>query len=379
MKAVFRVGQTCALATLGLFVASSAAQAPASGDTAQSAPVKLSSADLQDLVAPIALYPDALIAHILPASTAALDLVQAARFLRKNNGKADPRPNQKWNTSVFVLLQFPDVIYRMDENLDWTQSLGQAVLAQQADVMKSIQAIRASANAAGTLQSNDKQSVVIQQDVVQIVPTDPQIVYVPTYNPNVVVANETSNAGQTAAAAAVGFGVGVAVGALLNNDSCDWYGGYVYHGAYPVHYGTYVHPAHPYNPRGPYDPRGIYDPRGVADPRGRYDPRGAADPRGRVDPRGAGTAGRAGAGGQAGHGGTAGAGRERAGGLEGRGGSGSNRRGVSSRSSGSGSPFGGYSSGHSANRASSRGNRSMGGGAGSRGGGGHRGGGRGRR
>jgi len=63
-------------------------------------------------VAPIALYPDALVAHVLPASTAGLDVVAAARFLRKNDGKAEPKPDAKWNTSVFVLLQFPDVLYR---------------------------------------------------------------------------------------------------------------------------------------------------------------------------------------------------------------------------------------------------------------------------
>ena len=109
------------------------AQAPAAADSAAPAPVKLGAAELQTLVAPIALYPDALIAHILPASTAGMDVVQAARFLRKNNGKAEPKPDEKWNTSVFVLLQFPDVLYKMDENLDWTGKLGEAVIAQQPD------------------------------------------------------------------------------------------------------------------------------------------------------------------------------------------------------------------------------------------------------
>ena len=103
------------------------AQAPAAGNAAAPAPVKLGAAELRTLVAPIALYPDALVAHILPASTASVDVVQAARFLRKNNGKAEPKPDAKWNTSVFVLLQFPDVLYRMDENLDWTDNLGKAV------------------------------------------------------------------------------------------------------------------------------------------------------------------------------------------------------------------------------------------------------------
>jgi len=151
---------------------SARSQAPAAGGTAGPAPVKLGAAELQTLVAPIALYPDALVAHILPASTASLDVVQAARFLHKNNGKAEPKPDAKWNTSVFVLLQFPDVLYRMDEDLDWTDQLGRAVLAQQADVMKAIQYARTVATANGALQSNDKQTVVVEQDVVKIVPAN---------------------------------------------------------------------------------------------------------------------------------------------------------------------------------------------------------------
>ncbi|MDM8008387.1 MAG: DUF3300 domain-containing protein [Phycisphaerae bacterium] len=262
------------------------AQAPAAADTAAQAPVKLGAAELQKLVAPIALYPDALLAHVLPASTAGLDVVQAARFLRKNNGKAEPKPDAKWNTSVFVLLQFPDVLYRMDENLDWTDNLGKAVLAQQADVMKAIQQVRTTAMANGALQTNDKQKVVVEQEAVKIAPANPQVVYVPTYNPDVVVVNQTSP-NYTAAAATVGFAAGVVVGALLADDHCDWHGGYVAHGVYPVPYGTYARPAAPYNPRGVYDPRGAADPRGRYDPRGVRDPRGAADPRGVADPRGA--------------------------------------------------------------------------------------------
>ena len=149
------------------------AQAPAAGDTAAQAPVKLGAAELQKLVAPIALYPDALLAHVLPASTAGMDVVAAARFLRKNNGKAEPKPDAKWNTSVFVLLQFPDVLYRMDENLEWTDNLGKAVLAQQADVMKAIQEVRTTAMANGALQTNDKQKVVVEQEAVTDCPGQP--------------------------------------------------------------------------------------------------------------------------------------------------------------------------------------------------------------
>ncbi|MEW6252490.1 MAG: DUF3300 domain-containing protein, partial [Planctomycetota bacterium] len=262
-----RLAITLVFAVIGVGLArDAAAQAPA-GD-ATPAPIKLGAEELQKLVAPIALYPDALLAHILPASTAGVDVVQAARFLRKNNGKAEPKPDAQWNTSVFVLLHFPDVLYRMDENLDWTDKLGQAVLAQQADVMKAIQQVRAAATAKGMLQSNDKQKVVVQEGAIEVVPANPQTVYVPTYNPSVVVVedDDDDDDSASAAAAAVGFGAGVVVGALLDNDDCDWYGGWVVHGAYPVHYGTYAHPRAPYNPRGPYDPRGPFDPRGPYDP-----------------------------------------------------------------------------------------------------------------
>jgi hypothetical protein len=93
------------------------AQAPAADDTAAQAPVKLGAAELQTLVAPIALYPDALLAHVLPASTAGLDVVAAARFLRKNNGKAEPKPDAKWNTTCLSLL-FDGVPPRMKSGGD---------------------------------------------------------------------------------------------------------------------------------------------------------------------------------------------------------------------------------------------------------------------
>ncbi len=388
---------TCAflaLAMMCVILLPAAAQTPAAGDAAP-APVNLGAAELQTLVAPIALYPDALIAHILPASTAEIDVVQAARFLRKNNGKATPKPDEKWNTSVFVLLQFPDVLYRMDENLDWTEKLGNAVIAQQADVMKAIQAVRTAATSNGALHSNDKQTVVVEYDTVKILPSNPQVVYVPTYNPEVVVVNQT-NTGQTAAAAAVGFGAGVAVGALLKDDHCDWHGGYVAHGSYPVHYGTYAHPVTPYGAAG-VGRVGVGGQAGVgggaagaagvgrgAAGAGRAGAGGQAGVGGGAAGaagagRGEAGVGRAGAGGQAGAGGgaagaagagrgSAGAGRAGAGGQAGAGGGAAGAAGAGRGSAGAG-PFGSMSSRFGAGRSSSRGHGSLGGGrSGGRGG-----------
>lgn len=348
------------VAGIALGTAESAfSQAPAAGNDVAPAPIKLGSAELETLVAPIALYPDALVAHILPASTASSDVVKAARFLRKNNGKAEPKPNEKWNTSVFVLLQFPEVLYHMDENLDWTDELGRAVIAQQADVMKAIQDVRETAMANGALQSNDKQNVVVKQEVITIAPADPEVIYVPTYSPDVIIVEDDDD-DDAASAAVVGFAAGVVVGALLADDDCDWYGGYVVHGAYAVPYGTWAHPAHPYNPRGVADPRGIADPRGVADPRGIADPRGVADPRSATN------AGRTGAGAQAGAGGGAagsGTGRAAASGqtpARSNAASASGKGQSAARSSGG--SMGKVSSGNSTNQASSRGRSSMSGG-----------------
>ncbi len=224
--------------------ASDGGPAPSTNATAAGA-AHLTSDQLQTLVAPIALYPDALIAHVLPASTAPLEVVDAARYLRKHNGKADKPPEgSNWNSSVVVLLKFPDVLYRMDKDLDWTSRLGAAVTAQQADVMKAIQRVRSLAQAAGNLVSNDKQTVVVQQGDIIIEPASPSVIYVPTYNPTTVT---TANAG---ASAAVGFAAGVATGAILADDHCNWSTCNIYHGSayyHSAYYGRqYEHPAYHY-------------------------------------------------------------------------------------------------------------------------------------
>ena len=160
------------------------AQAPAADTGAAPA---LSAEDLDNLVGRIALYPDDLVAIILPASTNPLQLVQADRFLDKR--KSDPKLplDDKWDDAVKTLLNYPDVVKMMSGDLDWTSALGEAVVADQGAVLEAIQAFRRRAQAAGNLKSNDKQVVNVDKTVIEIVPANPEVIYVPQYNPTTVV------------------------------------------------------------------------------------------------------------------------------------------------------------------------------------------------
>ena len=147
--------------------------------------------ELDQLLAPIALYPDPLLGQILVAATYPLETVQAARFVRANpaltgDALAQAMQTQSWDPSVKALTQFPSVLLMMDDKLDWTQKLGDAFLAQQAAVMDTVQALRAKAQAAGTLKSTEQQNVVVQDGAIEIDPYAPNTVYVPYYNPTVV-------------------------------------------------------------------------------------------------------------------------------------------------------------------------------------------------
>lgn len=193
-----------------------AAQTPPPTEAAQSAPQKLPPEALNQLLAPIALYPDALIALILPASTVPSDLVLAARYLFANGDPAQVA-NQPWDDSVKSLVRYPDVVKWMDQNLEWTTQVGEAFLDQPADVMNSIQQLRAQARAAGNLIDTPQQRVVDEEDCIRIVPAEPELIYVPRYDPDVVyVRPYAPNIGP-----ALTFGVGFAVGSWLNYD-CDW-------------------------------------------------------------------------------------------------------------------------------------------------------------
>jgi len=163
-----------------------------SANSSQSAPV-FGDEELDAILAPIALYPDELLAQVLMASTYPLEIVQAERWAQDpNNAKltgdqlAAALEPQPWDPSVKSLVPFPQVLQMMSERLDWTQKLGDAFLAQQQDVMNSIQYLRAQAQAAGSLKTTEQQVVTTQAQTIIIQPASPQIVYVPTYNPTIV-------------------------------------------------------------------------------------------------------------------------------------------------------------------------------------------------
>lgn len=141
--------------------------------------------ELQKLVAPIALYPDPLLAQILPASTYPLEIVEAVRIIR---GKKDfsKIEGQNWDPSVKAVAHYPDVLKMMSERLSWTQQLGQAVLAQQQDVMEAVQVMRGKAQTAGNLRTTPQQVIRQTEKIIEIVPSDPEIIYVPTYDTELV-------------------------------------------------------------------------------------------------------------------------------------------------------------------------------------------------
>jgi hypothetical protein len=192
----------------------------------------LSPGDLENLVAPIALYPDSLIAQILGAAQFPYELSDAVVWLKNNSGlKGDAlmiaADRESWDPAVKALTQFPAVLDNMVKNMSWASALGEASATQQQDVMAAIQSMRAKAQAAGNLKSGPQITVVQDNpQTIVIQPANPQIVYVPTYNPTVIygapVVVPGYTAGDVAAAAVISFGIGIAVGAAINGGCCGW-------------------------------------------------------------------------------------------------------------------------------------------------------------
>jgi len=172
----------------------------------------LSDAQLDQLLGPIALYPDPLIAQILPASTLPTEIVMADRYV---TGGGDPNQidQQPWDPSVQALARYPSVLEWMDNNLDWTTELGQAFMNQQQDVMDSIQRLRTDASNNGNLQSTPQQQVVNDGGDIEILPAQPDDIYVPVYQPEQVYYQ--SGFGLT-------FGIGFPIGIWLGCDF-DWH------------------------------------------------------------------------------------------------------------------------------------------------------------
>jgi hypothetical protein len=170
---------------LALALLASAAQAQ------DAAPAPFKAEELEALVAPIALYPDSLLAQVLMASTYPLEVVQAARWAKANPGVSGDAAlkkveNETWDVSVKSLTAFPNILEMMNEKLDWTQKLGDAFIGQQKDVLDAVQRMRQLAKKNGNLESNPQQVVKTEAQTIIIEPAQPQTIYVPAYNPTVV-------------------------------------------------------------------------------------------------------------------------------------------------------------------------------------------------
>ncbi|WP_460910692.1 DUF3300 domain-containing protein [Paraburkholderia jirisanensis] len=213
-----------------------------------SQPAPFKPEEIEALVAPIALYPDSVLSQVLMASTYPLEIVHAARWVKANpkvKGDAAVKAveSQPWDVSVKSMVAFPQILEPMNDKLDWTQKLGDAFLAQEKDVFAAIQRLRARAQESGNLKSTEQQKVVVEPapasggtTIVRIEPTNPQVIYVPAYNPTVVYGTWTYPtppyywppypAYYPGAALATGFAWGVglaAAGAIFSN--CNWGGG----------------------------------------------------------------------------------------------------------------------------------------------------------
>ncbi len=204
------------VAPLGL-VAQSPEDAPSASVATSGAPARIP-AEVEQLVAPIALYPDALVALIWPAANAPADIVLAARQVRATGSDRSQIEHRSWDESVKSLTNYPDVLRWMDENLQWTKQIGESFAEQPVDVMQAIQRLRAKARAAGTLVDTPQQAVISESDVIRIVPAQASTIYVPYYQPDVVFVDRPVLVSRPF----LSFGVGVAVGSWLAFD-CDWH------------------------------------------------------------------------------------------------------------------------------------------------------------
>ena len=231
-----------ALAAL-FFNAQAASLFAQSADAAQSDP-PLSSEQLEQLVAPVALYPDALLSQIFMASTYPFEVVQADRFVKANpkltgDALTTDLESKPWDPSVKSLVNFPTVLAMMSEQLDSTIDLGDAFIADQKSVMDAVQRLRAKAQDAGNLKTTSEQTIIVEPapqtnvQIIRIEPANPQVIYVPTYSPVVIYGPWPYPAyppyyyyppGYVARGALIGFGVGFACGAAWGYawGNCNW-------------------------------------------------------------------------------------------------------------------------------------------------------------
>jgi len=192
-------------------------------DTDLTYSVSFTDQELDDLLAPLALYPDPLLAQMLPAATYPTEVEEAAAWLN-SGGDASRIDEQIWAESVKAIAHYPSILQMMADNMDWTANIGDAFLNQPEDVTNSIQRLRWRARAVGNLASNAEQSVIIDGDFIQIVPAQPQYVYIPQYDPSVVYIQAPGYA------PFITFGLGMWIGGWLTMDF-DWGRHHViYHG-----------------------------------------------------------------------------------------------------------------------------------------------------
>src|SRR6186713_425297 len=228
----------CAVLLIPSNVVASALPHPQAATTTASAAARIPNDQLDSLVAPIALYPDPLLAQVLAASTYPLEIIQLQQWMTKHpdlKGEALAAAVEKenWDPAVQGLAALPDVVKRLGDDIIWTNDLGNAFLAQQSDVMDAVQRMRKKATDAGNLKTTGQQKVTTQvvqtKEVIVIQQANPQVIYVPAYNPVVVYGPPIypyppiyyPPVGYYAAGVAIGFGVGVAMGAF-------WGGGWGY-------------------------------------------------------------------------------------------------------------------------------------------------------
>ncbi len=308
------------------------APAPAAAPPPDAAPQAqpLSADQLDQLVAPIALYPDALVAQVLAASTYPTQVVEADRWLQsQGNAPADQiaagADSHNWDPSVKALAAFPTVLAQMDKNLQWTTDLGNAYYNQPQDVMDSVQAMRQKAQGAGHLRSSEQQTVATTDGAITIAPANPTVVYVPAYDPWAVYGAPfpmypgyfyAPPPGIFWGGFGIGFGIGIGIG-LWGGWGWGWghwgmgwhnHGVFYNHGRYFTHSSTVINhgfnrpgsPGHGYGARGAYarPAGGGFNRAGAAGARsniGNRGPGGASRPGGTYGRGGAGAAGRPGA------------------------------------------------------------------------------------
>ena len=196
---------------------------------AQDAYAPMSMENLEQLAGPIALYPDAILAEVLTAATYPDDVIAAAQWIDAGNNPAGV-DSQNWDLSVRGVAHFPDVLHYMAANQDWMNGLGGAFLNQPADLTAAIQSLRAEALADGSLASNDQQQVVQDGSTIEIIPANPDTIYVPSYDPQVVYVDRPYPVGERRPEF-LRYGPGVRVGDWLHHDY-DWHDGTVYVGSW---------------------------------------------------------------------------------------------------------------------------------------------------